>query len=63
MVGSANGMSMTTSSTRLPTNRSRTSTQAIAVPITTSTSGDQQRPGSRSAAARRAVCALVSAAQ
>ena len=34
MVGSANGMSMTNSTTRLPGNLSRTSTQAIRVPIT-----------------------------
>src|SRR6185295_19886613 len=34
IVGSAKGMSMTTSSTRLPQNRSRTSTQAMTVPIT-----------------------------
>ena len=38
IVGSANGMSMSTSRTRLPKNRSRTSTQAISVPITTLTS-------------------------
>ena len=37
MVGSANGMSMMTSSTRLPQNRSRTSTQAMIVPMTTLT--------------------------
>ncbi len=34
IVGSANGMSITNSITRLPGNRSRTSTQAIRVPIT-----------------------------
>ena len=37
-MGSANGMSMTTSRMRLPQNRSRTSTQAITVPITMFTS-------------------------
>src|SRR5690242_4474172 len=35
IVGSANGMSMTTSRTALPGNRSRTSTQAMTVPMTT----------------------------
>ncbi len=34
MVGSANGMSITTSRMRLPQKRSRTSTQAMTVPIT-----------------------------
>lgn len=38
MVGSANGMSMTTSSARLPKNRSRTSTHAMTVPMTMLTS-------------------------
>src|SRR5689334_19636036 len=37
MVGNANGTSMTRSSSRRPQNRSRTSTQASAVPITTLT--------------------------
>ena len=37
MVGRANGMSMTTSRIRLPAKRSRTSTQAIAVPMKTLT--------------------------
>jgi hypothetical protein len=34
MVGSANGMSISTSTNRMPGKRSRTSTQAIAVPMT-----------------------------
>ena len=54
---------MTTSSNCLPRNRSRTSTQAIAVPITTLTSGDQHRLADGELAARPAVCGLVSASQ
>ena len=38
MVGSANGRSMTASTTPFPTNRSRTSIQAIAVPARALTS-------------------------
>ena len=62
MVGSANGMSMTTSRIRLPEKWSRTSTQAIVVPITmlTSVTSRAWPTVSRSAAA---VCSLVSAAQ
>jgi hypothetical protein len=37
IVGSANGMSINTSSTRCPTNRSRTRTHAMSVPMTTFT--------------------------
>ena len=62
MVGSANGMSMTTSSTRLPGKWSRTSTQAIVVPITTLTPVTSTAwPTVSSSAAR--VWALVRASQ
>ena len=43
----------------MPRNWSRTSTQAMSVPITTLTSGDEQRPGRRSAGCAAAVCSLV----
>ena len=60
IVGRANGMSITTSRTCLPRNRSRTSTQAIVVPITmfTSVTRNAWVTVKRSAAA---VCSLVSA--
>ena len=62
MVGSANGMSMSTSRTRLPKNWSRTSTQAISVPITTFTTVTMSAwpTVSRIAAA---VCSFVTVSQ
>ena len=58
MVGSANGMSMSTSRMRWPLNWSRTSTQAMRVPITTFTAVTMSawRTVRRIAAA---VCSLV----
>ena len=62
IVGSANGMSINTSSTRLPTKSSRTSTQAIRVPITTLiTVTSRAAPTVRRIAAN--VCSLVIARQ
>jgi len=58
MVGKANGMSMMTSSTRLPQKRSRTRTQAMRVPITMLiTVASSDVPTVRVSAAR--VCGFV----
>ena len=56
IVGSANGMSMTISSTREPRNGSRTSTQATSVPmtaLTTATASDSASVSRSAAAASR----------
>ena len=62
IVGSANGMSISTSSARLPKNRSRTSTQAISVPMTTLTTVTRNAVPTVSRIAA-AVCSLVTVSQ